>query len=66
MKKYRFLFAFVLCWFASSISLFCLDYIWPSGGEMSIVNILAKTFGMSIVIVIVLLAAQNKTNKNHN
>ena len=33
---------------------------------MSIVNILAKTFGISIVIVIVLLAAQNKTNKNHN
>ncbi len=63
MKKYRFLLAFVICWVTSSITLFCLDYIWQTGGEISIMSLLAKTFGMSIVIVIILFAAQTKTNK---
>lgn len=63
MKKYRFLLAFVLCWFASSISLYIFDLIWPTDAEISIMNILAKTFGMSIVIIIVLLSALNNKNK---
>lgn len=63
MKKYRFLLAFGICWVTSSITLFSLDYIWPTEGEVSFVNLLTKTFGMSIVIVIVLFAAQNTTDK---
>lgn len=63
MKKYKFLLAFGLCWFASTISLFCFDFIWPSGADISILEILTKTFGMSVMIVAVLFAAQNKISK---
>ncbi|MAC86322.1 MAG: hypothetical protein CMC94_05185 [Flavobacteriales bacterium] len=63
MKKYRFLIALILCWFASSISLYLLDLLWPTVTEVSILSILIKTFGMSIVIIIVLYAALNTKNK---
>lgn len=63
MDKYKFLKAFILCWFASSISLYLLDLVWPTVTEVSILSILIKTFGMSIVIIIVLYAALNTKNK---
>ena len=63
MKKYGFLIALILCWFASSISLYLLDLLWPTVTEVSILSILIKTFGMSIVIIIVLYAALNTKNK---
>jgi len=63
MKKYKFLFAFILCWISSSISLFLLNIIWPLSAEISNISLITKTFGMSIVITIVLFAAQNKAQK---
>tara|TARA_B110000908_G_C10086721_1_gene372092 strand:+ start:549 stop:749 length:201 start_codon:yes stop_codon:yes gene_type:complete len=66
MDKYKFLKAFILCWFASSISLYILDLLWPTGTEISIVNSLTKTFGLSIVITVVLYATLNNENKENS
>jgi hypothetical protein len=66
MDKYKFLKAFILCWFASSISLYILDLLWPTGIEISIVNSLTKTFGLSIVITVVLYATLINENKENS
>jgi len=66
MDKYKFLKAFILCWFASSISLYFLDLLWPTSTEMSMLNSLTKTFGLSIVITVVLYATLNNKNKERN
>jgi len=63
MRKYKFLIAFILCWISSIVTLFFLNFIWPTGSDMSVKGLILKTFGMSVVIVTVLFAAQNKTNK---
>lgn len=66
MDKYKFLKAFILCWFASSISLYFLNLLWPTGTEISIVNSLTKTFGLSVVIIFVLYATLNNENKENS
>ena len=66
MDKYKFLKAFILCWFESSISLYFFDLLWPTGTEISIVNSLTKTFGLSIVITVVLYATLNNENKENS
>lgn len=66
MDKYKFLKAFILCWSASSISLYFFDLLWPTGTEISIVNNLTKTFGLSIVITVVLYATLNNENKENS
>jgi hypothetical protein len=66
MDKYKFLKGFILCWLASSISLYILDLLWPTGTEISIVNNLTKTFGLSIVITVVLYATLNNENKENS
>jgi hypothetical protein len=66
MDKYKFLKAFILCWFASSISLYFFDLLWPTGTEISIVNTLTKTFGLSIVITVVLYATLKNENKENS
>jgi len=66
MDKYKFLKAFILCWSASSISLYILDLLWPTGIEISIVNSLTKTFGLSIVITVVLYATLINENKENS
>lgn len=63
MDKYKFLKAFILCWSASSISLYFFDLLWPTGTEILIVNSLTKTFGLSIVITVVLYATLNNEQK---
>ena len=66
MDKYKFLKAFILCWSASSISLYFFDLLWPTGTEISIVNSLTKPFGLSIVITVVLYATLNNENKENS
>ena len=66
MDKYKFLKGFILCWLASSISLYFFDLLWPTGTEISIVNSLTKTFGLSIVITVVLYATLNNENKENS
>jgi len=60
MKKYRFLIAFILCWLSSAVTLYFLNIIWPSNTEMSLKSLILKTFGMSIVIIVVLFSARKK------
>jgi hypothetical protein len=66
MDKYKFLKAFILCWSASSISLYFFDLLWPTGTEILIVNSLTKTFGLSIVITVVLYATLINENKENS
>jgi len=63
MDTYKFLKGFILCWLASSISLYILNLLWPTGTEILIVNSLTKTFGLSIVITVVLYATLNNEQK---
>ena len=66
MDTYKFLKAFILCWLASSISLYFFDLLWPTGTEISIVNSLTKTFGLSVVIIFVLYATLINENKENS
>lgn len=60
MKKYRFLIGFFVCLLASSGTLLGLDYIWPPSTDVSILNILIKSFVISVIVAIVLYATFNK------
>ena len=66
MDTYKFLKGFILCWLASSISLYILNLLWPTGTEILIVNSLIKTFGLSIVITVVLYATLINENKENS
>ena len=66
MDTYKFLKGFILCWLASSISLYILNLLWPTGTEILIVNSLTKTFGLSIVITVVLYATLINENKENS
>ncbi|RLD79687.1 MAG: hypothetical protein DRJ10_08480 [Bacteroidetes bacterium] len=54
MKKNKFIIAFFICWLVSSITLFFLNIFWPSLENNDFINIVAKSFGMSILIIVIL------------
>lgn len=54
----------LVCKFYFAIFLF--DLLWPTGTEISIVNSLTKTFGLSIVITVVLYATLKNENKENS
>jgi hypothetical protein len=47
-------------------AIFFFDLLWPTGTEISIVNSLTKTFGLSIVITVVLYATLKNENKENS
>lgn len=60
MGRYKYIIAFVLCWFTSTGTLYSLNIIWPTDGDTSIRGLITRTFGISIAITIVLVVALNK------
>lgn len=58
--KKVYLIAFLACWMVSTVVLYLLDNIWLASEPESIFVLITKTFGMSILITVILLAAIGK------
>lgn len=60
MNKYRYLVAFIACWISSAATLYLLNILWPLDDVIPVKSLVIKTFFMSIVILIILLAILKK------
>lgn len=63
MRKNRYIITFILCWVTSAATMYFLNIIWPTGNDDSTKGLIARTFIMSIIIIIVLNVGQNKDRR---
>jgi len=55
--------AFFACWLVSSLILFLFDKWWPTLETNQLLNVISKSFSVSIIIIVVLFIALKK-NEN--
>lgn len=59
MKIVKYIIAFIACWIISSLTLYLLDNFLPINYN-EFIKILIKSFGISVMIIIILYLAINK------
>jgi len=59
MKIVKYIIAFIACWIISSLTLYLLDNLLPINYN-EFIKILIKSFGISVMIIIILYLAINK------
>ncbi len=58
--KKVYLIAFFVCWIVSIVILYLLDNLWLPSEQGSILILITKTFGMSVLITVILLVSIEK------